>query len=193
VCNYIHLPVQSGSDRILEVMNRTYTSAYYLELVRKIREAIPDVSLSTDIIAGFPTETECDHQNTLALMNEIKYDGAFMFKYSPREHTKAWEMQDDVPDDMKIARLNEIIELQQTISLKRNQLLVGRQVEVLIERDSAKSNREWMGRTTTNKTVVFPKVQESVGEFVRVTINRCNAATLFGTIDADNYRLAVNQ
>jgi tRNA-2-methylthio-N6-dimethylallyladenosine synthase len=193
VCNYIHLPVQSGSDRILEVMNRTYTSAYYLELVRKIREAIPDVSLSTDIIAGFPTETECDHQNTLALMNEIKYDGAFMFKYSPREHTKAWEMQDDVPDDMKIARLNEIVDLQQTISLERNQLLVGRQVEVLIERDSAKSNREWMGRTTTNKTVVFPKSQEAVGDLVRVTVNRCNSATLFGTIDADNYRLAVNQ
>jgi tRNA-2-methylthio-N6-dimethylallyladenosine synthase len=193
VCNYIHLPVQSGSDRILEEMNRTYTSAHYLELVRKIREAIPDVSLSTDIIAGFPTETECDHQNTLALMNEIRYDGAFMFKYSPREHTKAWEMQDDVLDDIKIARLNEIIDLQQTISLERNQLLVGRQVEVLIERDSAKSNHEWMGRTTTNKTVVFPKSQEAVGDIVRVTVNRCNSATLFGTIDADNYRLAVNQ
>ena len=193
VCNYIHLPVQSGSDRILEAMNRTYTSAYYLELIRKIREAIPNVSLSTDIIAGFPSETYADHQQTLALMNEIKYDGAFMFKYSPREHTKAWEMQDDVPDDMKIARLNEIIDLQQTISLERNQLLVGRQVEVLVERNSAKSNREWMGRTTTNKTVIFPKLQESVGDLVRVTINRCNAATLFGTIDAGNYRLAVNQ
>ena len=193
VCNYIHLPVQSGSDRILEEMNRTYTSAHYLELVRKIREAIPDVSLSTDIIAGFPSETDADHQQTLALMNEIRYDGAFMFKYSPREHTKAWEMRDDVPDDIKIARLNEIIDLQHTIALERNQLLVGRQVEVLIERDSAKSNREWMGRTTTNKTVVFPKSQESVGDLVRVTVNRCNSATLFGTIDVDNYRLAVNQ
>ena len=193
VCNYIHLPVQSGSDRILQEMNRTYTSAHYLELVRKIREAIPDVSLSTDIIAGFPSETDADHQQTLALMNEIRYDGAFMFKYSPREHTRAWEMRDDVSDDIKIARLNEIIDLQQTIALERNQLLVGRQVKVLIERDSAKSNHEWMGRTTTNKTVVFPKLQESVGDLVRVTINRCNSATLFGTIDADNYRLAVNQ
>jgi tRNA-2-methylthio-N6-dimethylallyladenosine synthase len=193
VCNYIHLPVQSGSDRILEAMNRTYTSAHYLQLIRKIREAIPDVSMSTDIIAGFPTETDGDHQDTLALMNEVKYDGAFMFKYSPRENTRAWEMQDDVPDDVKITRLNEIIDLQQTISLERNQLLVGRQVEVLIERDSAKSNREWMGRTTTNKTVVFPKSRESVGDLVRVTINRCNAATLFGTIAADNYRLAANQ
>ena len=193
VCNYIHLPVQSGSDRILEAMNRTYTSAYYLELIRKIREAIPNVSLSTDIIAGFPSETYADHQQTLALMNEIKYDGAFMFKYSPREHTNAWEMRDDVLDDIKISRLNEIIDLQQTISMERNQLLVGRQVEVLIERDSAKSNREWMGRTTTNKTVIFPKSQESIGDLARVTINRCNSATLFGTIDADNYRLAVNQ
>ncbi|MCX6137629.1 MAG: tRNA (N6-isopentenyl adenosine(37)-C2)-methylthiotransferase MiaB [Ignavibacteriales bacterium] len=193
VCSYIHLPVQSGSDRILQAMNRSYTSIEYLDLVQRIREAIPDVSLSTDIIAGFPGETDDDHRRTLSLMQEATYDGAFMFKYSPREHTKAWDMADDVPEGLKIERLNEIIELQQSISLQRNQLLVNQTVDVLIERDSAKSNQEWMGRTDTNKTVVFPKTGEAVGNCVRVTINRCNAATLFGTRAMDEYRMAVNQ
>jgi tRNA-2-methylthio-N6-dimethylallyladenosine synthase len=110
ICNYIHLPVQSGSDRILELMNRTYDRKHYLELVRKIRETIPGVSLSTDIIAGFPTETEEDHKMTLSLLEEVRFDGAFMFKYSPREGTKAYAMGDDVPDEVKVRRLTEIIE-----------------------------------------------------------------------------------
>jgi tRNA-2-methylthio-N6-dimethylallyladenosine synthase len=197
VCNSIHLPVQSGSNRILQLMNRTYTVEQYLNLVDKIRFAIPGATLSTDIIAGFPTETENDHKQTLEVVQEIGYDGAFTFKYSPREHTKAWEMNDDVPDEVKADRLNEIIELQQNISLKKNRRLVGTTVEILIERESAKSNDEWMGRTDTNKVTVFPKDNSHIGETVKITIDRCNSATLFGTISKElttmnNYRIAVN-
>jgi tRNA-2-methylthio-N6-dimethylallyladenosine synthase len=183
ICNYIHLPVQSGSDRILELMNRTYDRKHYLELVRKIRETIPGVSLSTDIIAGFPTETEEDHKMTLSLLEEVRFDGAFMFKYSPREGTKAYAMGDDVPDEVKVRRLTEIIELQQKISYEINQELIGKEVEVLVEGESKRSPEQWMGRTDTNKVVIFPKL-ESVkpGDYVIVRINKANSATLFGDI-----------
>ena len=196
-CNSIHLPIQSGSNRILQLMNRTYTVEQYFSLVDKIRVAIPSATLSTDIISGFPTETESDHRQTLDVIQSIGYDGAFTFKYSPREHTKAWEMNDDVPDEVKAERLNEIIELQQNISFKKNQMLVGSTVEILVERESAKSRDEWMGRTDTNKVTVFPKDNSRIGDLVKITIDRCNSATLFGTVTKElktmeNYRIAVN-
>jgi tRNA-2-methylthio-N6-dimethylallyladenosine synthase len=183
ICNYIHLPVQSGSDRILELMNRTYDRKHYLELVRKIRKTIPGVSLSTDIIAGFPTETEEDHKMTLSLLEEVRFDGAFMFKYSPREGTKAYAMGDDVPDEVKVRRLTEIIELQQKISYEINQELIGKEVEVLVEGESKRSSEQWMGRTDTNKVVIFPKLEGvKPGDYVIVRINKANSATLFGDI-----------
>jgi tRNA-2-methylthio-N6-dimethylallyladenosine synthase len=183
ICNYIHLPVQSGSDRILELMNRTYDREHYLKLVNRIREVIPGVSLSTDIIAGFPTETEEDHKMTLSLLEEIRFDGAYMFKYSPREGTKAYEMGDDVPDDVKIRRLNEIIELQQKISYEKNLELVGSEVEVLVEGESKRSSEQWMGRTDTNKVVIFPKDENvRIGDYIIVKINRVTSATLFGDV-----------
>lgn len=196
-CNSIHLPIQSGSNRILQLMNRTYTVEQYFSLVEKIRVVIPSATLSTDIIAGFPTETESDHTQTLDVIQSIGYDGAFTFKYSPREHTKAWEMNDDVPDEVKAERLNEIIELQQNISFKKNQRLVRSTVEILVERESAKSHDEWMGRTDTNKVTIFPKDNSHIGDLVKITIDRCNSATLFGTVTKelktmDNYRIAVN-
>ena len=197
ICKYIHLPVQSGSDRILKLMNRTYTSAQYLQLVEKIESIIPAVSLSTDIIAGFPTETEADYKQTLEVMKQVRYDGAFMFKYSPRENTKAWEMGDDVSDEIKVQRLNEIIELQQKISLEQNQPLVGKTVEVLVERESAKSSDEWMGRTDANKVTVFPKGNAKIGDLIKVKVHKVNSATLFGMIEQakkeiPEYRVAVN-
>jgi|DewCreStandDraft_2_1066082.scaffolds.fasta_scaffold07003_4 tRNA-2-methylthio-N6-dimethylallyladenosine synthase len=183
ICNYIHLPVQSGSDRILQLMNRTYDRKHYLELVKKIRDTIPGVSLSTDIIAGFPTETEEDHKMTLSLLEEVRFDGAFMFKYSPREGTKAYEMGDDVPDEVKIRRLNEIIELQQRISHEINQGMIGSEVEVLVEGESKRSSEQWMGRTDTNKVVIFPRSDEiKPGDYIIVRINKATSATLFGDI-----------
>ena len=196
ICNYVHLPLQSGSNRVLQLMNRTYTVEQYLALVGAIRSMIPGVSLSTDIIAGFPTETDDDHRRTLEVIEKVGYDGAFMFKYSPRENTKAWNMGDDVPDDLKVGRLNDIIELQQAISLRRNRELVGTTVEVLAERESTKSNDEWMGRTESNRVTVFPKGNIRIGDLVRITIHGCNSATLFGrpseTAETSGYRLAVN-
>lgn len=182
ICKYIHLPVQSGSDRILGLMNRTYTSDHYRALVARIRAALPGVSLSTDIIAGFPTETAEDHVKTLDLLREIRYDGAYTFKYSPRENTKAWHMGDDVPEDVKIARLNEIIDLQRAISLEENRALIGHVMEILVEGPSKRSNGNFMGRTDTNKTVVFPREDSAPGEYRMVSIRQANAATLFGSL-----------
>jgi tRNA-2-methylthio-N6-dimethylallyladenosine synthase len=181
VCNYIHLPVQSGSDRILDLMNRSYTAAHYLRLVEKIKKTIPGVSLSTDIIAGFPTETDEDHRATIALMKEVGYDGAFTFKYSPRENTKAWIMSDNVPETVKVERLNEIIEVQREISFQRNQGLIGRTVEVLVEGESKKSTNDSCGRTDTNKMVILPRNGFASGEYIHVQIERANSATLFGS------------
>lgn len=180
ICNFIHLPVQSGSDRILTLMNRAYTVAHYKKLVATIRMQIPSVALSTDIIAGFPTETRDDHKRTLELLEEIQFDGAFTFKYSPREGTKAWALPDDVPESEKIERLNEIIELQRSISLRLNESLVGQTVEVLVEGPSKKSLSDYCGRTETNKMVVFPHTTEKQGDYRKVTIRSANAATLFG-------------
>lgn len=180
VCNYIHLPVQSGSDRILALMNRSYDRAKYMERVSQIRSMIPDVSLSTDIIAGFPTETEDDHLMTLDLLSEVRFDGAFTFKYSPREKTKAWAMGDDVVDETKIQRLNEIISVQRKISGVLNQRHVGHVVEVLVEGASTKSPLDLCGRTDSNWMVVFPRCDARPGQYLMVEITRANAATLFG-------------
>jgi tRNA-2-methylthio-N6-dimethylallyladenosine synthase len=180
LCKYIHLPVQSGSDRILSLMNRTYTVDHYLKLVDKIRRTIPSVSLSTDIITGFPGETEEEHQMTVDLMRRVRFDGAYTFMYSPREKTKAWEMGDSVPGEIKSRRVTEIVTMQQQISYEVNQRTIGTCERVLVERPSKKSHAEFSGRTDSNKTVIFPAHSERVGEYVDLRIERANAATLFG-------------
>jgi tRNA-2-methylthio-N6-dimethylallyladenosine synthase len=196
LCNYIHLPIQSGSDRILELMNRTYSISHYLNLIEKARKIIPGVSFSTDIIAGFPTETYEDHVMTLDIMREVKYDGAYMFKYSPREGTKAYRMEDDVSEETKSNRLHEIIDLQQQISFEKNQELLGTEEVVLVEGLSRKSDEFYAGRTDSNKVVIFPKKSDIVaGSYVSVKINKATHATLFGdfvnTADIVNDNLAL--
>ncbi|MBC2837776.1 tRNA (N6-isopentenyl adenosine(37)-C2)-methylthiotransferase MiaB [Robiginitalea sp. SC105] len=182
ICNYIHLPVQSGSDRILKAMNRLHTRAEYFELIDNIRRLIPDCGISQDMIAGFPTETEEDHQQTLSLMDYVKYDFGFMFAYSERPGTlAARKLADDVPEEVKKRRLREIIGKQQEHSLERNRQHIGRVEEVLIEGPSRKSDAQWMGRNTQNTVVVFPKEHYRVGEFVNVRIEDCTSATLLGT------------
>ncbi len=180
ICKYVHLPVQSGSDRILSLMNRTYDSRHYRGLIRRLREAVPGVSLSTDIIVGFPTETADDHRMTVDLMREVGYDGAFMFKYSPRENTPAFAMGDDVPDDIKTERIGEIIELQNRTSLSRNLALVGRTMEVLVEGSGRKAAGQMQGRTDGNRIVIFDGPAELRGRTLPVRIVRANSATLFG-------------
>ncbi|NWF50451.1 MAG: tRNA (N6-isopentenyl adenosine(37)-C2)-methylthiotransferase MiaB [Ignavibacteriaceae bacterium] len=181
ICNYIHLPVQSGSDRILELMNRTYTIDHYLKLIEKAKKIIPGVSFSTDIISGFPTETYEDHIMTLDLMTQVRYDGAYMFKYSPREGTKAFKMNDDVPDDVKTKRLQEIIDLQSKISYEINQQLIGKEEIVLVEGPSKKSELFLSGRTDSNKVAIFPSATNiKPGDYVKVKIKRATQATLFG-------------
>lgn len=198
ICNYIHLPVQSGSNRILQLMNRSYTREHYVNLVDKIRALIRNVSLSTDIIAGFPTEAEDDHRLTLDVMREVQFDGAFTFKYSPRENTKAWHMGDGVLEDVKIERLNQIIDVQREISLRKNQEMVGQVVEILVEGESTKSASDFCGRTDTNKMVVFPKGDSEIGQYLNIRIERANSATLFGSVfgasalEAGNSRMAAN-
>ena len=183
ICNSIHLPVQSGSNRILELMNRTYTIEHYLNLIDKARKIIPGVSFSTDIISGFPTETETDQQMTLDIMEKVKYDGAYMFKYSPREGTKAFKMEDDVTDEVKSKRLQEIIQLQQKISYEINQTRVGSEEIVLIEGLSKKSDEFLSGRTDSNKVVIIPNDKNiKIGDYVKVKINRATHATLFGDV-----------
>ena len=181
ICNYIHLPVQSGSTRILKEMNRQHTREEYIALVDKIYEIIPDISLSQDMITGFPTETEEDHQDTLSLMEYVKYDFGFMFAYSERPGTlAARKMEDDLPEEVKKRRLNEIIDLQQKLGLERTKRFIGQEVEVLIEKESKRSNEHWSGRNSQNTVVVFPKENYKVGDFVMVKINDCTAATLIG-------------
>ncbi len=181
ICKYIHLPVQSGSNRILQLMNRTYTIEHYLSIIEKARELMPQVSFSTDIISGFPTETFEDHLATLDILNRVKYDGAFMFKYSPREGTKAFKMADDVSEEIKSKRLQEIIELQQSISHEINQSLIGTEQVVLVEGFSKKSKDFLSGRTDGNKVVIFPFDDEiKNGDYVKTKIHRATSATLFG-------------
>ncbi len=181
ICNYIHLPVQSGSDRILKAMNRLHTRAEYFELIDNIKRIIPDCAISQDMITGFPTETEEDHKDTLTLMEYVKYDFGFMFAYSERPGTMAArKLDDNVPPDVKKRRLTEIIDLQQKHSLYRTQQHLGEVEEVLIEGSSKKSDAHWMGRNSQNTVVVFPKENYAIGDFVMVKITDCTSATLLG-------------
>lgn len=181
ICKYIHLPVQSGSTRILHEMNRQHTREEYMDLVDRIYKIIPEISLSQDMITGFPTETEEDHQDTLSLMEYVKYDFGYMFAYSERPGTMAArKMEDDVPEPVKKRRLQEIVDLQQRIAMERTKRFVGDTVEVLIEKTSKRSDEHWSGRNSQNTTVVFPKENYKVGDFVLVKVNDCTSATLIG-------------
>jgi len=183
ICNCVHLPVQSGSTRILELMNRKYTREHYLERIAKIRKIIPDCAITTDVIAGFCTETDYDHAQTLSLMTEADYDFAYMFKYSERPNTKAArQLKDDVPEDLKTKRLSEIIELQNRLSLESNKRDIGKIFNVLADGFSKRSDEYLSGRTSQNKTVVFPKKNYAAGDFVNVEIISCTSATLIGEI-----------
>ena len=181
VCKHIHLPVQSGSDRILKLMNRKYTREWYLDRVAAIRRIIPDCGLSTDIFVGYCSETEEDHQLSLQLMREVGYDSAFMFKYSERPGTYASKhLPDDVAEEEKIRRLNELIALQTEISAQQNKKDEGREFDVLVEGFSKRSRQQLCGRTEQNKMVVFDKGSHHIGETVRVKIINSTSATLFG-------------
>ena len=181
VCKHIHLPVQSGSDRILKLMNRKYTREWYLDRVAAIRRIIPDCGLSTDIFVGYHSETEEDHQLSLDLMREVGYDSAFMFKYSERPGTYASKhLPDDVPEEEKIRRLNELIALQTEISARQNKKDEGKEFDVLVEGFSKRSRQQLCGRTEQNKMVVFDKGNHHIGETVRVRIVNSTSATLFG-------------
>lgn len=183
ICHHIHLPVQSGSDRILKLMNRKYTREWYLDRVSAIRRIIPDCGLSTDIFAGYCTETEEDHQLSLALMRECAYDSAFMFKYSERPGTYASRhLADDVPEETKVRRLEELIALQNQLSLESNQRAVGQTFEVLIEGTSKRSREQLFGRTGQNKVVIFDRGDLRPGQYVMVRITEATSATLKGEV-----------
>lgn len=181
VCRHIHLPVQSGSDRVLKLMNRKYTRQWYLERVEAIRRIVPDCGLSTDIFAGYCSETEEDHQASLSLMRECGYDSAFMFKYSERPGTFASKhLPDDVPEEVKVRRLEELIALQNELSAQSNERCVGRDFTVLAEGRSKRSAEQLFGRTEQNKVVVFDRGRYRPGDYVRVRVTGCSSATLLG-------------
>ena len=184
ICNHIHLPIQSGSDRILKKMNRLHTRQEYLDLIRKIREIIPNCGISHDMITGFPSETERDHQDTLSLMEEVKYDFGYMFAYSERPGTyAARHFKDDISPKLKQRRLEEIITLQQKHSFERNKRFINSECPVLIDKSSKKSNEYWSGRTSENNVVVFPKYDFVLGDIVNVKVQDCTTATLIGDIN----------
>lgn len=181
VCRHIHLPIQSGSDKVLKLMNRKYTVEWYLSRVKAIRELVPDCGLSTDIFVGYHGETEADHEESLRIMREVGYDSAFMFKYSERPGTYASKhLPDDVPEDVKIRRLNELIMVQNENSARANHAEVGNIREVLVEGPSKRSREQLCGRTEQNKMVVFDKGNHHLGEYVKVRITGSTSATLFG-------------
>jgi tRNA-2-methylthio-N6-dimethylallyladenosine synthase len=181
ICNYIHLPVQSGSNRILKEMNRLHSREEYMALIDRVHNIIPECAVSQDMITGFPTETEQDHQDTLSLMEYVKYDYGFMFAYSERPGTMAArKLEDDVPEAVKKRRLNEIITVQRRTGYDRAKYFVGKTVECLIEKESKKSDQEWAGRNSQNYVAVFPKENYKVGDFIMVEITDCTSATLIG-------------
>ena len=183
LCKHIHLPVQSGSSRILKLMNRKYTREWYLERIALIRKYMPDCGISTDMFTGFHSETEEDHQETLSLMREVGYDSAFMFKYSERKGTFASKnLPDDVPEEVKLRRLQEMIDLQMELSLESNKRDIGKEFEVLVEGYSKRSREQLSGRTSQNKVVLFENQGQKVGDLVRVKIKDASAITLFGDI-----------
>ena len=179
ICKYIHLPVQSGSERVLKLMNRLYSIEQYMKIMNYAKTSIPGIGLSTDIITGFPTETEDEHKMTLELMEEVGYDSAYTFAYSPRENTKAYRMEDDIPHEVKTRRLDEIIQLQRKISADIFKNMVNKEAEILIESYSKKSKDYLMGRTDCNKPVIIPENGNKIGEKVKVKIIKSNSATLF--------------
>ena len=182
ICNHIHLPVQSGSNKILKAMNRQHTREEYIDLIKNIKNIIPECSISHDMIVGFPEETEEDHKKTLQLMDTVKYSFGYMFKYSERPGTLAHrKLKDNVEESTKKRRLNEIVELQQKHSLIRTKEFLNKTVEVLIEKSSKKSKLHWSGRNSENTVVVFPKEHYKVGDFVNVKITDCTSATLLGS------------
>lgn len=181
VCKHIHLPVQSGSDRILAAMNRLHTREEYIQLIDKINRIIPGCGITQDMISGFPTETEEDHQDTLSLMEHVKYGFGYMYAYSERPGTLAGrKMEDDVPEETKLRRLQEIVDLQRKHSAFRTQEFLGQIVEVLIEKTSKKSEEQFSGRNSQSITVVFPRENYKIGDFVNVKINSCTSGTLIG-------------
>lgn len=183
ICKYIHLPVQSGSNRMLEKMNRKYTVEDYKQKIEMIREKIPDCALSTDVIAGFCSETIEDHRATMDIMSWVGYDSAYMFKYSERPGTlAAKKFDDDVSEEEKIRRLNEIIDLQRELSLQSNRKDIGKTFEVLVEGMSKRDENKYFGRTSQNKVVIFDKQNTRKGDYIKVKIDDCTSATLFGSI-----------
>jgi tRNA-2-methylthio-N6-dimethylallyladenosine synthase len=183
ICDYIHLPVQSGSTVVLQRMNRTYTREWYLARIRRIREIIPGCGISSDIIAGFCGETEEDHRQTLSLMKEARFDMSYMYFYSERPGTlAARRYPDDIPEDGKKKRLDEIVKLQNRLSHESNLADLGKTFQVLVEGDSKKSGDSWMGRNSQNKVIVFPKDDPAIrkGDYVMVKVERCTGATLIG-------------
>jgi len=182
ICNYVHLPLQSGSDRILKRMNRTYSRDHFIELDHRIREILPGVGISTDIIVGFPGETEFEFSETLTVMEEVKFDSAFNFKYSPRPGTKASEYDDPIPEDIKQERLEQIIDLQKRHTLERNLDLVGTIQRVLIEKESKMSSHQWAGRTDSNKWVIFDKEDVQIKDMVSIQIKKAKGITLHGEL-----------
>ncbi|WP_156123673.1 tRNA (N6-isopentenyl adenosine(37)-C2)-methylthiotransferase MiaB [Flavihumibacter sp. ZG627] len=184
ICRYIHLPVQSGSSRMLQLMNRTYTREWYMAKVDRIREVMPDCGISSDVIAGFCTETEEDHQDTLSIMEYSKYDFSYMYFYSERPGTlAARRFEDDIPEAVKKRRLQEIVDLQGRLSRESNLRDLGKSFKVLIEGESKKSDQQWMGRTSHNKVVVFPKAGDlQAGDYAWVKVSECTQATLLGEL-----------
>jgi len=182
ICNSIHLPLQSGSDRILKRMNRTYTSDHFINIVRKIREILPDAGISTDIIVGFPGESEKDFSATINVMEKINFDSAFTFKYSPRNGTKASGYEDQINEDIKQKRLEQIISLQKSHTILRNQSYLGKIENVLIEKQSKRNIGKWAGRTDSNKWVIFDKDHASIKDIVPVLIMEARGITLHGKI-----------
>jgi tRNA-2-methylthio-N6-dimethylallyladenosine synthase len=185
ICKYIHLPLQSGSTRVLQLMNRSYTREWYMAKVARIKEIMPDCALSSDVIAGFCTETEDDHRDTLSMMEYAKYEMSYMFFYSERPGTLAQRRYaDDIPEDVKKRRLQEIVEVQNRLSLQSNQDDLGKTFKVLIEGNSKRNEQHWMGRSSQNKVIVFPKDSNTYkpGDYVWVKVNECTQATLLGEL-----------
>ncbi len=182
ICNSIHFPLQSGSDRILKRMNRTYTQDHFIKLAKIIRKKLPNVGISTDIIVGFPGESEQDFLSTIKVMEEVKFDSAFTFKYSPRKGTKALEYEDQVSENVKQKRLEKVISLQKSHTVLRNKNLIGKIENVLIEKESKRNSSKWAGRTDSNKWVIFNKESASIKDIVPVLIMESKDITLHGKI-----------
>ena len=191
ICNHVHLPLQAGNDRILKRMNRTYTKEQFLDLSYKIREYMPGCSITSDIIVGFPGETEDEFLDTLDVVNRVGFNFAFMFKYSSRPGTKAAEYTDQIAEETKQDRLERLIKDQLRNTLEQNQNLIGKTVKVLVEKQSKKSDQQWSGRTEGNMWVIFDKGGESVGDIIDVKINDARGVTLFGSNINQEYRYEV--